>query len=328
MKYLLILLITLTPCWAQEINPTQEPTPDLKPNPKEAAIEKLFSTLAPNELPQALADAQKAGVNQQILLEAHFLQLVDQENFKAIANLTPQLLKQRDIFTPDISEIFTVKEDWLAIIHYAQALDALQKNDHDSFKKHITEAFWLSPRQGQAFAPHINKLRMQEAMAKITLKPSYPLQPQDGSPPTTLGKLMGNKKGAVLHFWSPMSQEVHKNLDDFIQTSQACKQHNIAVISILVGSNAIILKDAELLRKEDAPKADCAWMVDPKAAPISNILRIMDIPTMVIISPKGKILFNGHPSKEEFWKQINTLDPTFRRPENLNPTHEHKHADG
>jgi len=328
MKYLLILLITLTPCWAQETNPTQDPTPELKPDPKEIAIEKLFSTLVPNELPQALAEARKAGVNQQIILEAHFLQLVDQEDFTAIAKLTPQLLKQRDLFTPDTSEIFTVKEDWLAIIHYAQALDALQKNDTNSFKKHITEAFWLSPRQGQAFAPHIDKLRMQQAMAKITLKPSHPLQPQDGSPATTLGKLMKNKKGAVLHFWSPMSQEVHQNLDDFIQTSQACKQHNIAVISILVGSNPLIIKDAELLRKEDAPKAECAWMTDPKAGSLSNTLRVMDIPTMVIISPEGKIIFNGHPSKEEFWKQINTLDPTFKRPENLNPAPEHKHADG
>lgn len=321
MKYIFILLASLSTSWAQEATPSP-------PNPKQAAIEKIFSTLTPEELPKALEDARKAGVNQQILLEAHFLNLVDQENFKAIAQLTPKLLKQRDHFTPDSSEIFTVKEDWLSIIHYAQALEALEKNDKASFKAHITEAFWLSPRQGQAFAPHINKLRMQESMAAITLKPTHPLQPQDGSPATTLGELMKNKKGAVLHFWSPMSQEVHQNLNDFIQTSQACKKHNIAVISILVGASPLIVKDAELLRKEDASQAECSWITDPKTGPLSNTLRIMDIPTMVIISSEGKILFNGHPSKDDFWKQIKTLDSSFKRPENIDKPHEHKHADG
>jgi hypothetical protein len=319
MKHLLILLLCITTGWAQE---TQIP------DAKEKALEKIFSTLTPEEFPAALKEARKLGLNQQVLLEAQFLHLVDQENFDAMAKLVPDLLKQRDQFNPDESEIFAVKEDWLAIIHYAQALDALQKKDNTRFKKHITEAFWLSPRQGQAFAPHINSLRMKESMAAITLMPTHPMHPQDGSPATTLGALMKDKKATVLHFWSPMSEEVLQNLDDFIQTAQSCKQNDIAVTSILVGQTPFILKDAELIRKEDGAAAECHWMTDPNKGALSNLLRITDIPTMVIISKDGKILFNGHPADENFWNQIKTIAPKFERPKQTNTPHNHAHSDG
>jgi hypothetical protein len=317
MKYLFIFLLTLSICWADQ------------PTSKEATIEKIFSSLTPEEFSKALEQAKNAGVPTQVLLEARFLNLVDQKNYHAIAQLTPELLKQRDQFNADTSEIFAVKEDWLAIIHYAQALDALEKNDKVSFKKHITEAFWLSPRQGRAFAPHINNLRMKEAMAKITLPPDLPMLPQNGNQNTTLGKLMKNKKGAVLYFWSPMSQEVFQDLENFIQLSQACQKHEIAVISILVGYNNDILEDAKLWSQEDAKEAKSAWMLDPKKQALSNILRIMDIPNIVLVSPKGSILFNGHPSQNNFWKQLQKLDPTFKPLNRKNTPHQgHAHADG
>jgi len=321
MKYLLVFILTLSTCWSEE---SKAP----KLTPKEAALEKIFSDLSPEELPQAIETARKAGVHQQALLEARFLNLVDQKNFHAIAQLTPELIKQRDQFNLNDSEIFAVQEDWLSIVHYAQALDALEKNDQASFKKHITEAFWLSPRQGQAFAPHINNLRMKNMMAAITLQPTHPMHPQDGSATTTLGALMKDKKGAILYFWSPMSQEVYQHLQNFIQISQLCKKNQIAVISILVGYNDQILADAKLWCKEDALDAASSWMIDPKIDPLSNTLRVMNIPTMVIVSPKGKIIFNGHPTKDSFWKQLQQLNPSIKRPAQLAPHKGHAHADG
>jgi len=302
MKYLLILLLSLSPCFGQ-------------PNEaKQAAMEKIFSQLTPEQLPPALEKARKAGVHEQVILEAHFLNLVDQENYHAIAQLAPKLLKFRDSFSPDRSEIFAVKEDWLSIVEYAQALAALEKGDKASFKKHITEAFWLSPRQGQAFAPHINKLRMKEAMAKITLSPQLKLTPLDGEKSTTLGELSKEKKGTLLYFWSPMSEEVYQDLKNFIAISQLCKKNDIAVVSFLVGYNDDILADAKLWAKEDAKDAACSWMVDPKTGKISNLLRIMNIPTSVIVSPEGKILYNGTSAKADFWKQLQTLAPNIQRP--------------
>ncbi len=300
------------PCFA-ETNTAPQPTA------KEKALEKLFSDIKPEELPQALENARKAGVHPQVILEAHFLSLVDQEDFHAIAQLAPELLKFRDKFSPDNSEIFAVKEDWLAIVEYAQALAALESNDKASFKKHITEAFWLSPRQGQAFAPHINNLRMKEKMAKITLSKKLPFTPLTGEKTTTFGELIKGKKGALFYFWSPMSEEVYRDLKNFIAISKICQKNNIAVISFLIGYNDDILADAKLWAKEDAAEAACAWMRDKKNGSLSNQFRIMNIPTNVLVSPEGKVLFNGSSSKADFWKQLNALAPGIQRPQPAQP---------
>jgi len=326
-------LISVTASHAKEVNKadhsSQKELTDAKVSEqakaKEKAIETLFSDMKPKAFLPAIKAAEKAGVHPQKIIEAKFLYYVDHKQFSKIAKFTPELLKMRDKFSSDHSEIFAVKEDWLAIVHYAQALEALEKHDKASFKKHITEAFWLSPRQGRAFAPHIDQLRMAEKMAAITLKPSLPLTLQDGTS-TTLGALMKGKSGAILHFWSPMSQESLLDLDAFIERSQLCDKNNLVTIAVLVGYNDEILKDAKLVAREDANKAKCTWAVDPKVNLLSSRLRVMDIPMEIIVTPKGKILFNGPPSKNKFWSQLQQLAPKIKKPATI--SHDESHTDG
>ncbi|MFK7909806.1 MAG: hypothetical protein AB8F34_04305 [Akkermansiaceae bacterium] len=319
MKLIPIIALLFVNCAFAQDSPPAEPPAD----PKEDALEQIFSSMGDENFPTALAEAKKAGLHPQILLEARFLHHVDQRDNKAIAAMADEFIALTDKFDPDNSEVFSLKEDWSAVVHYTQALAALEKGDKEGFKKHITEAFWLSPKQAQAFAPHIEQLRLRDAMASITLDPNRSLKDQETGKPVSIGQLLADKKALILHFWSPMSQEVQVNMPDFILTSQACDAQNIAVASILVGKYPGILKDAETLRKEDAIKAASSWIVDSDKDTLSNKLRIASIPTMVIVSPEGKILFNGQPSNKEFWKTVKTVAPNFTRPNNP----EHKHAD-
>lgn len=298
--------------------PTERPpAPQETPaSPEEAAMEKLFSTMGTDNFAQALGEAQKASIHPQVLIETRFLHLIDKRDTPGLAAMAPELLEKRDTFDPGNSQVFSLKEDWLAIVEYTQALAALEKGDKAGFKKHITEAFWLSPRQGQAFAPHIDKFRLEDAMKSVTLNPARVMQPQqsDGKP-TTLGELTAGHKATVLHFWSPMSQEVQTSLPDFVLTTQSCADQNIAVLSILVGQYPGILKDAETLRKDDASKAKCVWLLDSNKNSLASLLRVTDIPTVAIVSPGGKILFNGHPSDAKFWQTLQQVSPGFKRPD-------------
>lgn len=286
-------------------------------DPRTLAMEELFSTMGQAEFPAALKQARDANIHPQVLLEARFLHLVDIGDNAGLASMAPELASNSNLFDPDNSEIFSIKEDWLAIVHYTRALAALQQGDKAGFKKQITEAFWLSPRQGQAFAPHIDQLRLDEAMKTITLDPQKTLSYQENGKPAKLGDLINGYQATILHFWSPMSQEVQLNLPDFILTTQSCKQHNIIVLSILADQYPDILKDAETMRNEDAAKAQCTWLVDSNSKPLTGLLRIRDIPTMVIVSADGKILFNGHPSNIKFWQTIQEIAPDFKRPNNI-----------
>ncbi|MBK1830389.1 hypothetical protein JIN77_06610 [Verrucomicrobiaceae bacterium R5-34] len=319
MKHLLLALVMSSFCLAQENPPAAASTEKAK----QELLDTIFSSLSNQEFEKAIAKAIETNVHPQVILEARFLHLVDQGNNQALAKFSAELLPWREKFDPDASEIFGVKEDWLSVVHYTQALAALENNQQAEFKKHITEAFWLSPKHAQIYAPPIERLRLQKAMAKVTLKPDFVLQPQDGSKPITLGSLMKHKKALLLHFWSPMSQEVQINMPDFAATSAECQEHGIAVASVLIGHRPEIKKDADEIRKEVQDTAKCAWIAGSNKNSLATQLRIVDVPTMVLVSPDGKILFNGHPSQETFWQELKKLAPELHRPNNT----EHKHAD-
>ena len=49
--------------------------------------------------------------------------------------------------------------------------------------------------------------------------------------------------------------------------------------------------------------------------PIARELRIKNLPTMVLVSTEGKVLFNGDPSDDEFWTALKKIDAGIVRPD-------------
>ena len=265
-------------------------------------------------LDTAIANARKQGVSEQAILEARFLYHVDHHEDDALAAMLPELLKQRDVFKPEDSAIFGVKEDWLAIIEYAQALAALGKGDKDAFKQHITEAFWLSPRQGAAFAPHIERARLEEAMRTVTIDFATQLKPLAAGDAVTLEKLIAEKKALLFHFWSPLSRECEAGMPDFITTATALAANGIAVVSLLPEEPSQLRTDALAMLRPLGSKLPGAWLLDPKDHSFARTLRIQDLPTMVLVSTAGKILFTGDPSDPDFWNALHKIDAHITRP--------------
>lgn len=284
---------------------------------KEEILEKLFTSLGQTEFDTAYINAQQAGIHPQALLEARFLNLVDLGDNSAIANLAPELIKNQQSFNPNHSEVFVIKDDWAAIVHYAQALAALEKNDTQAFKRHITEAFWLSPRQAQAYGPHIEKLRREQAMRSIQLPLQQTLKSQEDQALTALAKHTAGSRAIILYFWNPMSQAIQLELPDFITTTKTCHENNISVLAILTGKYPAMIDDAETIRKDDAAQAKCIWLIDSNKDSLSSLLWVRSLPTMIVASADGQVLFNGHPSDENFWKTLEKLSPGFQRPNSI-----------
>jgi hypothetical protein len=317
MKFLMLGIVLSTSVIALEKPPSLEEVKIDKAHtniPREEILEKLFTSLGQTEFKAIYADAQQAGIHQQVLLEARFLNFVELGDNTAIAKLAPELIQNQNTFDPNQSEVFAIKDDWLAIIHYAQALEALEKNDKASFKKNITEAFWLSPRQAQAFSPHIEKLRLEEAMKTTQLPLNQLLKSQQSREPAPLKAHTKGSKGIILYFWNPLNQEIQIDIPDFIATTEACHESDISVLAILTGKHPDIIDDAEALRKDEAANAKCTWLIDSNKKQLASLLWVRSLPTMIVASPDGHVLFNGHPSDENFWLAIKKLSPTFQRP--------------
>jgi len=303
------------PLLAAAATVTAEPPPHPSPSPREAALDTLLAERESlKALDAAVAEARKNGVSEQAILEARFLYHVDRREDEAIAAMLPEFLKHRDGFKLEDSAIFGVKEDWLAVIEYVQAIAALGNNDKNAFKQHITEAFWLSPRQAAAFAPHIERLRLEEAMrsVKIDFQTKFSSVVADGE--VALESLVAGGKAVLLHFWSPWSRECEAAMPDFLATAATLTANGIAVASLIPGDTEKILPDARLMIGKNTGQVNGAWLVDSGKSPIARDLRVQNLPTMVLISSEGKVLFNGDPTDDAFWEALTRINPSIHRP--------------
>ncbi len=316
-KYLAPLVIA-TAAFAQEHDEKHDEKPDTeeaKLNPKRAALENMLSERGDSAaFDAATKKAREAGVADQAILEATFLYYVDRRDDDKLAAMLPEFLKRKDSFKIEDSEIFAVREDWLAVIEYVEAIAAVQKGDKDGFKKHITEAFWLSPKQGAAFAPHIDRLRMDEAMRAVKVDFSGKFSSIHGGDPVVLSTLMKEKKGMLIHFWSPWSRECEESMPDFKVTALELQKNGIAVVSLMADSEPEAVKDAKRIAGTLGAKPPGAWLIDREKDTLSRLLRIQSVPAMVLISAEGKVLFNGHPSEDHLWEALSKLVPIAKRP--------------
>jgi len=285
-------------------------------SPRELAVETLLAERGDAAaLARAITAARASQVPDQAILEARFLYHVDANDDAAIIALLPELRTRRTLFVPEESAVFATAQDWLAVVEYVEALAALQAGAREKFKKHITEAFWLSPRQAAAYAPHIERLHLKEAMAILRLDLTTPLHPQAGGANTTLADLIKNKKAIVLHFWSPLSPESEASMPDFNVASTSLAAAGIPVVSLLLSDpNPQVAADALKLVAKAAPNAPVLWLCDNPLHPLARPLRIQQAPTMVIVAPDGRILFNGHPVDQALWDTLATLAPGLARP--------------
>lgn len=283
--------------------------------PKEEILEELFAERESRQaLDQTIEAARKKGVTEQAILEARFLFHVDRSEEAEIAGMLPQLLVQKKRFRLEDSEIFACEDDWLAVLEYAHAMAALQKGDKAGFKSHITEAFWLSPRQGIAFAPHIERLRLMDAMkdVKLDLAKKYRHTLDEGS--SSLEDILNGKKGALIHFWSPRSPECEGTLADFFITSEALLARELGVVSVLVGPSPEADQEAKVMLEATKKKIVGRWITDSGKSPMSAQLRVYQAPAVVLLDKDAKILFNGHPTSDEFWNLLEKMIPDFKRP--------------
>jgi hypothetical protein len=309
----LACLLAAACCLAQELKPEEDPYAGLPP--KRAALERMLSERGtPETFDGTVKKARELGVGEQPILEATFLYYVDRHEDDKIAAMMPEFLKRKDLFKLEESEIFAVREDWLAVVEYVQAIAALKKNDRTGFKKHITEAFWLSPKQGSAFAPHIDRMRLDEAMRDVKIDPSAGMDQMFADGKIELSSLLKERKALLLHFWSPWSRECEESMGDFKVTALELQKNGIAVASLLSESTADALGDAKTIVNALGTPPPGAWLVDREKDPLHRMLRIQSVPSMVLVSPDGRVIFNGHPSEDRLWAALAAIAPEIRRP--------------
>ena len=69
---------------------------------------------------------------------------------------------------------------------------------------------------------------------------------------------------------------------------------------------------AERIRQEQ--NATLPWLVEPADRPYTKAFELDSIPRMILLSPEGKVLFNGHPEDPSLWVALKKINPAIQAP--------------
>ena len=285
------------------------------PNDREKLLEALLNAPDRASLDQAIKNGKAAGLPDQLFLEARFVFLVNEDNRGGLATLSTELEAHLPKFSPDDTMLFAVKEDFASIVQYTKALAALQDNDTTLFKKHITEAFWLAPSHATQFAPLIDDIRINEAMKKITLDLNLKFEDQRlKGESKSLKAIAGGSPAFLIHFWSPWASQATAIMDEFLIISDSLIKNNIPVASILLSSTTEARRAGDDFLTKEKRGNIAHWLVDTEKFSLGSLMRVSSFPTVVLVSNKGEILFNGDPADRRLWELLTAINPEISEP--------------
>lgn len=276
-----------------------------------ALAQRLFAENTTEIELQALAkEANKAGIPRQQIIEAKLVWGLRHQNTAFLVKMLPEAEILASSFDPASSAALQTAEAVKGFIAYIKALKAADEKDADGFKQHILEAIWINPQQAPVFLQSIEKFRREAKIGTLIADLSIPLTTSVGEA-TTLHDLLAGRKALLLDFWASWCGPCMNLMPSLKKKAAALSSHGI-VVAAMNKDDADAESTAERIRKEQ--NADFPWLVEPAERPYTKLFEIDSIPRMILLSPTGKVLFNGHPEDPALWIALKKIDPTVEVP--------------
>lgn len=277
----------------------------------QALVKKLFADHATAEELLALTkEANKAGVPRQQIIEAKLVWGLRHQEIPFLIKILPEVEILASSFDPASAAAIPNADTLKAFIAYIKAQKAAEAHDAEGFKKNILEAIWLGPQQAPVFLQAMEKYRLEAKMAALVIDLKIPLTTSAGEA-TTLHDVLGGQKALLVDFWASWCGPCMALMPALKQKAEALSSHGI-VVAAMNKDDERAEATAERIRQEQ--NAKLPWLVEPAERPFTNALEVATIPRMVLISPEGKVLFNGHPEDPELWVALKKIDPTIEPP--------------
>jgi thiol-disulfide isomerase/thioredoxin len=279
--------------------------------PSRELMQQLFGqNISKEELQATIKKANLAGVPRQQIIEAKLVWGLRRQDAAWLSAMIPELDMLAKSHEPADAAVLKTREEVRGFIAYAKALKATAEGAVAEFETQMKEAFWLAPNHASLFAETLNRQRRQQAMAALKLDMQAPLALSNGET-TTLAEQVAGKKGLLIDFWASWCGPCMKLMPALKKKAQHLQPLGIAVAGMNKDDdNAASV--AERIRQEQA--MEIAWMIEPAQRPFTKQLQIDSIPRMILLSPEGRVLFNGHPEDPSLWQALQQLDPAIKAP--------------
>jgi thiol-disulfide isomerase/thioredoxin len=278
-----------------------------------ALMQRLFAqNTTEAELLTLTKEANKAGVPRQAIIEAKLVWGLRHQDTPFLVKILPEVEILAANFDSASAAAIPTAEAAKAFIAYIKALKAADANDAAAFKQNILEAIWLNPQQAQVFLQSIEKFRRESKMGSLIVDLKIPLTTSMGEA-TTLHDQLGGKKALLLDFWASWCGPCMNLMPALKKKAEKLAAHGV-IVAAMNKDDENAESIAERIRKEQ--NAALPWLVEPIERPYSKAFEIDSIPRMILLSPDGKVLFNGHPEDPALLAALKKIDPAIEAPAN------------
>lgn len=180
-----------------------------------------------------------------------------------------------------------------AFLEIGNAIIAEKENNKKKVEESYKNAFWLAPDYSKLFVPFVSEYQQKELMNNVTIPLQTKLKTSEGKN-ITLAELVKGKKAILIDFWASWCGPCMGLMDELNNKGKILSPQNVAVVGMNTENSA---EKAEKVKNDKG--MTIPWLIEPENRIFSNMLKINSIPRMILISPEGKVLYNGHPSSPE-----------------------------
>lgn len=277
-----------------------------------ALLKRLFTQdSTEEELAALIKEANKIGVPRQQIIEARLIWGLRHQDTKFLVKILPEVEILASSFDSSTAAAIPNVEAVNGFVAYIKALKAADAGDAAAFKSNILEALWINPQQGPVFLQTIEKFRRETKMNELVADLKIPLTTSAGEA-TTLHDQLDGKKALLLDFWASWCGPCMNLMPSLKKKAAKLPAHGI-VVAAMNKDDETAEATAERIRKEQ--NATFPWLVEPAERPYTKAFDIDSIPRMILLSPEGKVLFNGHPEDPALWVALKKIDPAIEAPE-------------
>jgi len=310
-RILVTFLVLLSPIFLgaqNETATTVDPT-------SESALEALRSAAVDQEadFDTAYSQAESAGVDEAVLLESKVLRLLGGGDLQAVLAMIPAMEANAEAFAVGDGGFFTHRTQVYGLIENLKALRANEAGDWEAFETHAKEGFWKSPELSNMFGmarlvtERHESLVQKAAMESVRIPMDMKILSVDGTT-TSLAQAVQGQKAILLDFWASWCGPCIMLMPELKKKADTLPSQGVFVAGMNTDSSDSIRHAREVQEKHGM---DMPWLIEPESSPFSRALAINSIPRMILLSPEGKVLFNGHPMDPELTTTLASIGVTL-----------------
>ena len=262
----------------------------------------------------AYDEAAATGLPASWLLEARLARALLAGDFEGLLGALPEVDAVGEDFRFGFGRVFISKGQMEGFADALRCLKAYREDDMEGFERYAVSSYAKAPDFNKAFGigDLLTRHRYQQAQEVLMSSMGVPLETVLTSvegETLTLGKLMEGNKAVLLDFWASWCGPCIRLMPSLKEKSEKLASQGVYVAGVNTDDDE--QKQKALQVREQRGMSSVPWLLDENGGDLSAYLMIDSIPRMVLISPEGKVLFNGHPQDDELAVALGKLGVTL-----------------